>query len=64
MDASCGSVGVFAADVGGAVSGPGGRYIASIVGRIAAPKGVDKKSVGRSIQRKSIKYYYHNVTVQ
>ena len=62
-DASCGFGGVFAADVGGAVSDPGGRYIASIVGRIAAPKGVDKKSVGKSIETK-IDQVLSNVVVQ
>ena len=49
-DASCGFWGVFVAVVGGVV--PGGRYIASIVGRIAAPKGVDKKSAGKSKGKK------------
>ena len=50
-DASCGFTDVFAAVVGGAVPDPGRRYMASIVGRRAAPKGVDKKSVGKSIKR-------------
>lgn len=53
---------MFAADVGGAV--PGGRYMASIVGRIAAPKGVDKKSVGKSIQREKIGQVLSNVVAQ
>lgn len=33
----------------GAALGAGRRYMASIVGRNAAPNGVDKKSVGRSM---------------
>ena len=41
----------FAAVVWGAVPAPGPRYMASIVGRRAAPKGVDKKSVGKSKEK-------------
>ena len=49
---------MFAAGAAGALPDLGRPYIASIVGRIAAPKGVDMKSVGRSIQRgKLIKYH-------
>jgi hypothetical protein len=44
--ASCGSGDVVAAGTG--ALGEGRRYIASIVGRMAAPNGVDRKSVGRS----------------
>ena len=43
----------FCAETGGGMEGVGAlgdgrRYIASMVGRRAAPKGVDRKSLGRS----------------
>jgi hypothetical protein len=42
-----GEIGVGRAGVG--VPAEGRRYIASMVGRRAAPNGVDMKSVGRSV---------------
>ena len=55
--ASCGFGEAFAADTeGGGTGAPGGgrRYIASMVGRNAAPNGVDRKSVGRSKEIESL----------
>jgi len=56
MDAASWGFGVPAVegDVGGGragvgVPGEGRRYIASMVGRRAAPNGVERKSVGRSM---------------
>ena len=55
--ASCGFGEAFAAGTeGGGTGAPGDgrRYIASIVGRNAAPNGVDRKSVGRSKEMESL----------
>ena len=49
-DASSGFALAFIGGDTGALAA-GRRYIASIVGRRAAPNGVERKSVGRSTQR-------------
>ena len=48
-DASSGFAPAFVGGKTGALA-TGRRYIASIVGRRAAPNGVERKSVGRSMQ--------------